>query len=160
VTAFETTMPVRLTPDSKTLDREVDLPPDGRTLHFGVHGAVAEHYRSRPSNPLPTTLDYLVASVAGCLIGTFGGSLLRARVPVRPAEALRGEATGTVASDEDNVLRLRRIAVAYTLELADEHRAAAEEVHAMHAARCPNARSVSDAIEVVTTLEIVPPVGA
>jgi uncharacterized OsmC-like protein len=160
VTAYETTMPVRLTPDSKTLDREVDLPPDGRTLHFGVHGAVAEHYRSRPSDPKPTTIDYLVASVAGCLIGTFGGSLLRARVPVRPAQALRGIATGEVSSDDDNVLHLRRITVAYTLELDEEHRAAAEEVHAAHAARCPNARSVSDAIDVVTTLEIVQPVAA
>jgi uncharacterized OsmC-like protein len=156
VTAFETTMPVRLTPDSKTLDREVDLPPDGTTLHFGVHGDVAEHYRSRPSNPRPTTLDHMVASVAGCLIGTFGGSLLRARVPVTPQTALTGVATGTIASDDDGVLRLRRITVDYTLELDEEHRAAAEEVHAAHAARCPNARSVSDAIEIVTTLAIVP----
>jgi uncharacterized OsmC-like protein len=160
VTAYETTMPARLTPGSKTLDREVDLPPDGTTIPYGVHGAVAEHYHSRPSTPLPTTIDHLVAAVAACLIGTFGGSLLRARVPVTPAEALSGVATGEVRSGEDDVLRLRRITVAYTLELDEEHRAAAEEVHAAHAARCPNARSVSDAIEVVTTLEIVPPAAA
>ena len=48
----------------------------------------------------------------------------------------------------------------YTLELDEEHRATAEEVHAAHAARCPNARSVSDSIEIVTHLRIVQPVAA
>lgn len=156
MTAFTTTMPVRLDPASRTLDRQVDLPPDGRTIDFGAHGDVAEHYRMVPKNPRPTTLDYLVASVAGCLIGTFAGSLMRARVPVSPA-TLRGEVHGEVAADDDNVLVLRRITVEYTLGLAEEHRAAAQEVHAAHAARCPNARSVGDAIEVVTHLRIVDP---
>jgi uncharacterized OsmC-like protein len=159
MTAFETTIPVRLIPTSKTLDREADLPPNGDTIRFGAHGAVAEHYKMRPGEPLPTTIDYLVASVAGCLIGTFAGSLLRARVPVSPA-TLSGTATGAVASDEDNVLRLRQIAVDYTLELPEEHREKAEEVHAAHAARCPNARSVSPSIEIVTRLQIVQPVAA
>jgi organic hydroperoxide reductase OsmC/OhrA len=159
VTAFETTMPVRLSATSKVLDREVDLPPDGRTLHFGAHGAVAEHYRMPPAPELPTTIDYLVGSVAGCLIGTFAGSLRRARVRIPPT-ALTGVATGHVESDEDGVLRLRRITVDYTLELADEHRDTAAEVHAAHAARCPNARSVSAAIDVVTNLRIVPPTEA
>jgi organic hydroperoxide reductase OsmC/OhrA len=159
MTAFETTMPVRLSRDSTVLDREVDLPPDGRTLQFGAHGAVAEHYKMPPAPELPTTIDYLVGSVAGCLIGTFAGSLRRARVRIEPA-ALTGVATGSVESDEDGVLRLRRITVDYALELPDEHRATAEEVHAAHAARCPNARSVSGAIEVVTTLRIVAPADA
>lgn len=159
MTAFETTMPVRLTPTSRVLDREVDLPPDGATIRFGAHGAVAEHYGMTPKEPLPTTIDYLVASVAGCLIGTFAGSLMRARVPVSPA-TLSGTVSGTVESDDDNVLRIRRIVVSYTLQLPDEHRERAEEVHAGHAGRCPNARSVADAIDIVTELAIVPAVAA
>lgn len=159
MTAFETTMPVRLTPDSTVLDREVDLPPDGRTIHFGAHGAVAEHYGMPPAPELPSTLDYLVASVAGCLIGTFAGSLRRARVRVPPT-ALTAIAIGSIQSDEDNVLRLRRITVDYTLELPEEFREKAEEVHAVHAGRCPNARSVGGSIDVVTNLEIVQPVAA
>jgi organic hydroperoxide reductase OsmC/OhrA len=160
VTAFETTIPIRLTPTSKVFDREADLPPHGDTIRFGAHGAVAEHYNTPSSaEPLPTTIDYLVASVAGCLIGTFGGSLRRARVRVPPT-ALTATATGSVQSDEDNVLRLWRITVDYTLELPEEDRATAEEVHAAHAGRCPNARSVSGAIEVVTNLRIVQPVAA
>jgi uncharacterized OsmC-like protein len=159
VTAFETSMPVRLSPTSKVLDREVDLPPDGRTIAFGAHGAVAEHYGMPPAPELPTTIDYLVGSVAGCLIGTFAGSLRRARVRIAPT-ALTGTATGAVESDEDGVLRLRRITVDYTLELPDEDVAVAEEVHAAHAARCPNARSVSAAIEIVTNLRVVKPAAA
>lgn len=160
MTAFQTTIPVRLTPTSRTFDREAVLPPDDRVIHFGAHGAVAEHYGMPDgTEPLPTTIDYLVASVAGCLIGTFGGSLRRAKVRVPPS-ALTGVATGAVESDEDGVLRLRRVTVDYTLELPEEHRAAAEEVHAAHAARCPNARSVAAAIEVVTNLEIVQRVAA
>ena len=159
MTAFETTIPVRLTPTSKVFDREADLPYGG-TVHFGAHGGVAEHYKMPPAEPLPTTIDYLVASVAGCLIGTFAGSLRRARVRVSP-QALTGVATGSVESDEDNVLRLRRITVDYALELtADDDRATVEEVHAAHAGRCPNARSVGGCIDIVTNLRIVQPVAA
>jgi uncharacterized OsmC-like protein len=158
--AFETTVPLRLVKGSKSLDREAVLPPNDVVVRFGMHGAVADHYRSKALDPQPSTLDYLTGSIGGCLIGTFAGSLLRARVPVVPAEALTGTATGTVEPDEDNVLVLRRVTVSYTLELDEEHRAAAEEVHAMHAGRCPNARSVTPAIEIVTELEIVSPVAA
>jgi organic hydroperoxide reductase OsmC/OhrA len=160
VTAFETTIPVRLTPTSKVFDREADIPYGG-TVHFGAHGGVAEHYKMpATAEPLPTTIDYLVASVAGCLIGTFAGSLRRAKVRVSP-EALTGVATGSVESDEDNVLRLRRITVEYTLQLPEgEDRSTVEEVHAAHAGRCPNARSVGGCIDIVTTLRIAQPVTA
>ena len=156
MTAFETSMPVRLSPTSTVLDREVDLPPDGRTISFGAHGAVAEHYKMPPAPELPSTIDYLVGSVAGCLIGTFAGSLRRARVRIPPT-ALTGTATGAVESDDDGVLRLRRITVEYTLEIPEVDVALAEEVHAAHSSRCPNARSVSAAIEIVTKLRVVEP---
>ncbi len=159
MSAFEISIPLRLTPDSKSLDREADLPPDGVTVHFGMHGAVAEHYKSVATNPLPSTLDYLVASIGGCLIGTFAGSLKRARIPVSP-DTLGATAIGIVEADEDGVLVLRKVLVHYTLELADEYREAAQQVQAAHAGRCPNARSVSPAIEIATELDTVSPVGA
>lgn len=157
--AFTTTIPLRFVEGTKSLDREADLPPNGTTVQFGMHGAVAEHYRAVATNPLPSTLDYLTASIGGCLIGTLAGSMLRARVPVRP-EGLTATATGVVEPDEDGVLVLRRVEVTYALELDEEHRAAAEEVHAAHAARCPNARSVAPVIEIVTTMELATPVAA
>jgi len=161
LTEFATSMPVRLDPASKRLDRLVDLPPDGRTIHFGAHGPVAEHYGMPGDGDggAPTTLDYLTASVGGCLIGTFAGSLRRAGVRIRPAD-LTAVATGDVASDDDGVLRLRRITLDYTLRIPGEHADTAAEVHAAHAARCPNARSVSDAIEIVTNLTVEAPAAA
>jgi len=157
--AFDVSVPLRMIPGSKSLDREADLPPDETTIRFGMHGAVAAHYRAAPPRPLPSTLDYLVASIGGCLIGTFAGSLLRARVPVSP-DALSGTATGTVEPDDDGVLVLRRVHVAYDLALDEEHRGAAEDVHAVHAARCPNARSVSPAIAIATDLHVRAPAAA
>lgn len=157
--AFDISIPLRFSPGTKSFDREADLPPDGRTVEFGMHGAVAEHYKAVPKNPLPSTLDYLVASIGGCLIGTFAGSLMRARVPMSP-DGLTGVSQGSVEPNEDGVLVLKRVTVSYTLELAEEHRAAAEEVLAVHASRCPNAQSVTPAIEIVTDLSIATPVAA
>jgi organic hydroperoxide reductase OsmC/OhrA len=114
---------------------------------------------AKPANPLPSTVDYLVACIGGCLIGTFAGSLLRARVPFSP-DALTGTTTGVVEADEEGVLVLRKVVVAYTLEVPEEHRGTAEEVHAGHAARCPNARSVSPSVGIETRLEIASTVSA
>ena len=160
MSAFTLTAPIRLVPGSKTLDREATLEPNGDIIRMGVHGPIAEHYKSSPVEPLPSVLDYMVASIGSCLTGTFGGSLLRARVPVVPAEAIAAVATGFVEINEDGILVLRKVQVNYTLRLDDAHRAAAEEVHALHAMRCPSARSVSPSIEIVTELEIVTPVVA
>jgi hypothetical protein len=34
-------------------------------VYFGVHAGVAAFYKMTPDEPLPSTLDYLVASAAG-----------------------------------------------------------------------------------------------
>lgn len=57
-------------------------------------------------------------------------------------DILSGTSTGVLNADDDEVLVLRKVAVSYTLALPDEHRGGAQEVHATHAGRCPNARSV------------------
>ena len=47
--------------------RRAYLPAESEPVIFGVHGAVAEHYKV-PSNvlePRATTLDYIVAATAG-----------------------------------------------------------------------------------------------
>jgi len=47
--------------------RRAYLPAESQPVTFGVHGAVAEHYRVSPlvSEPHATTLDYVVAAAAG-----------------------------------------------------------------------------------------------
>ncbi len=47
--------------------RRAFLPAEQDPVIFGVHGAVAEHYKVAPDAypPRATTLDYVVASAAG-----------------------------------------------------------------------------------------------
>jgi hypothetical protein len=52
--------------------RTATVPAEEQPVTFGVHGAVAEHYGTDPtdSEPHATTLDYLVAAAAGWLMGS------------------------------------------------------------------------------------------
>ena len=47
--------------------RRAFLPAEAAPVIFGVHGAVAEHYKVPPQvlEPHATTLDYIVAATAG-----------------------------------------------------------------------------------------------
>jgi hypothetical protein len=47
--------------------RKAFLPAEKEPVLFGVHGAVAQHYKVRPdvSEPHATTLDYVTAAAAG-----------------------------------------------------------------------------------------------
>jgi len=47
--------------------RRAYLPAEQTPVIFGVHGAVAEHYKVSPAvlEPHATTLDYVVAAAAG-----------------------------------------------------------------------------------------------
>ena len=47
--------------------RRAYLPAETQPVIFGVHGAVAEHYKVPPAvlEPHATTLDYIIAAAAG-----------------------------------------------------------------------------------------------
>ena len=47
--------------------RKAWLPAEAEPVEFGVHGAIAEHYKVPPDKfpPHATTLDYIVAAAAG-----------------------------------------------------------------------------------------------
>ena len=137
--------------------RQAHLHMTGTDVTFGVPGWQGEHYGFPPgtAEDNPGTLDFLVASVGGCLIGTLGGAL-KARGIDGSGGRLTADATGEVVVDPDGVLRLRRIDILYHLVADEEQRAAAERAHSFHAAHCPNARSVAAAIDIVTELELTP----
>jgi len=137
--------------------RRAHLEITGEEVVFGTPGWQGEHYGFAPGSveEHPWTLDYLVASVAGCLIGTFGGAL-KARGIESSGDALTAEADGEVVVDPDGVLRLRRIDVLYRLRAPEDKQEAAQRAHAHHARHCPNARSVAAAIDVRTELELTP----
>ena len=136
--------------------RRARMEMTGDEVTFGVPGWQGEHYGFAPGTveEHPGTLDYLVASVAGCLIGTFGGAL-RVRGISSEGDALTADAVGEVVVDDDGVLRLRRIIVRYRLMAEEAQRAPAERAHEHHARHCPNARSVAPAIDIVTELDFV-----
>ena len=156
--ADETTHEVRvhLTRERPPVRKAV-LEMTGDEVTFGTPGWQGEHYGFAPGTvpEHPGTLDYLVASVAGCLIGTFGGAL-KARGIDSAGDKLTADAVGDVVVDPDGVLRLRSIAVRYTLRAPAGKREAAERANAHHAAHCPNARSVAAAIDITTELDLVP----
>jgi uncharacterized OsmC-like protein len=56
---------------------------------------------------------------------------------------------------DGNVLVIRRISVHYKLRAPREVQETIERVHAIHADRCPVARSLRAAIEVRTSFEIL-----
>ena len=136
--------------------RKAVLEMTGTEVTFGTPGWQGDHYGFEPGTvPVhPGTLDYLVASVGGCLIGTFGGAL-KARKIDSTGDRLTADAVGDVVVDPDGVLRLRAIAVRYTLRAPEDAREAAERAHTHHAAHCPNARSVAAAIDITTELDFV-----
>ena len=47
--------------------RKAYLPAESEPVIFGVHGAIAEHYKVPPNvvEPRATTLDYIIAAAAG-----------------------------------------------------------------------------------------------
>lgn len=138
------------------LDREAFLPPSGQPAMFGVHGPVALHYGADPeASRHPTTLDYVVAATAGCLLGTLG-VVLGLRGIDATGDRLTAVAVGEV-EDDDGVLVIKRIHVRYRLAVSKEQCAAAERLHGIHASHCAVAQSIASSIAVTTELETATP---
>ena len=66
---------------------------------------------------------------------------------------MTAEATGEIEKD-GKVLIIRRIHVKYHLKVDAEQRETVERVHGFHADYCPVARSIRDAIDISTSLEM------
>ena len=130
------------------------LPPAKESVLFGVHGAVAEHYRIPLDKvePCTTTLDYIVASVGGCLTGTFGGILKGRKIPLG-SDGLTADVTGEIERESDNVLIIKRIHVVYHLSTCPEVMEEVAKLHEMHAAKCPVYRSLTPGIAITTELD-------
>ncbi|MGE0028694.1 MAG: OsmC family protein [Thermoleophilia bacterium] len=137
--------------------RHAHLHMTGTDVTFGVPGWQGDHYGFAPGTveEHPGTLDYLVASVGGCLIGTFGGAC-KVRDVVLLGDDLTADAVGEVVVEPDKVLRLRKITVTYHVKADEQHRETLERVNKMHVKACPNARSVMAAIEIETIIDLVP----
>lgn len=62
---------------------------------------------------------------------------------------------GDVESDDKGVLTIRRIRVAFRLQAPEDVREVVEKVHGKFARFCPVYRSISPAIDVTTSFELV-----
>ena len=73
---------------------------------MGVHGGIAEFFKVKPDEPMPATLDYLVAAIGGCMTGTIG-SAMEGRGLHADAEHLEAMTEG-ILEDVDGKLLLER----------------------------------------------------
>ena len=130
------------------------LPVETEPVLFGVHGAIAEHYRisADMARPRAATLDYIVASAGGCLTGTFGGMLAARKVTLGPG-GLTADVRGEIEREEDNVLVIKRIHVVYHLATTGEEREKVDRAYGLHATKCPVYRSLTPGIAITTELD-------
>jgi len=87
------------------------------------------------------------------MVGTFGGAL-----EARQIDASGGKLSADVAGEveaEEGVLVIRRIHVALRLTAPEGARETVERVHGMYAMRCPLYRTLHDAIQISSTIELV-----
>jgi uncharacterized OsmC-like protein len=119
---------------------------------MGVHGGIAEFFKVAPDEPLPATLDYVVAAVGGCLTGTLAGAL-EGRGIRTDSEKLEATAEGRM-EEIDGKLLLTHITVTYRIKVPAAQREAAERALEHHAARCPVSESVKRGITVDWRSEI------
>jgi uncharacterized OsmC-like protein len=135
-------------------NNKATLPPVGETVLFGVHSEIAEHYKIAAGSfePHAATLDYIVASAGGCLTGTFGGALA-VRGVVLGAQGLTADVTGEIEREDDNVLVIKRIHVAYHLATSAEFKEKVLRAYDVHAPKCPVYRSLTPGIAITTELD-------
>ena len=87
------------------------------------------------------------------MIGTFGGAL-----EARKIDASDGKLTADVRGEienEDGVLVIRRIHVAFSLRAPEDVRETVERVHGIFANKCPVFRSLHTAIEITSSYKLV-----
>src|SRR5579862_945116 len=87
------------------------------------------------------------------MMGTFGGALEARQIDASDGKliaAIRGE-----VETEEGVLVVRRIHVAMRLVASEDKREVVERTHAMYAMRCPLYRTLHNAIELTSSVQLV-----
>ena len=87
------------------------------------------------------------------MVGTFGGAL-----EARQIDASDGKLTADVigeVEEEDGVLVIRRIHVSMRLVAPEDTREKAERVHTLYPMNCPLYRTLHNAIQLTSSLQLV-----
>ncbi len=126
-------------------------------VRMGVRGGVADFFHLNPDEPLPSTLDYVVGAVGGCLTGTLAGALEALGVDTSP-ENLEAVAEGTI-EEIDGKMLLTHVKVHYRVRVApdtkEDKRQAVERAIRSHGSRCPVSESVRRGIAVEWDGEVI-----
>lgn len=121
-------------------------------VRMGLHGGVAEYFKIQPDEPLPTTLDYLVAAIGGCMTGTVAG-VLEARGVNADPENLQVEAEGRI-EEADGKMLLTHVTLKYRMKVPKDKRASVEKALEHHESLCAVSESVRRGITVDWKSEI------
>ncbi len=121
-------------------------------VRMGLHGGVAEHFKIQPDEPLPTTLDYVVAAIGGCMTGTAAG-VLEARGVNADPENFQVEAEGRI-EEVDGKMLLTHVTLKYRMKVPKDKRASVEKALANHESLCAVSESVRRGITVEWKNEI------
>lgn len=121
-------------------------------VRMGVHPGFSEFFGIMPEEPLPSTLDYVVAAVGACLTGTLAGALGKRGIPADSGK-LATEVEGQL-EEVDGKLLLTSISVSYRLKVPKDKLEAAERALQHHDLACPVSASVRRGIAVHLKTEI------
>jgi len=116
------------------------------TLRMGVHGGVAEFFKLKPDQPLPSTLDYIVAAIGGCMTGTVAGALEARGIGVAP-DKLQVEVEGRI-EEVDGKMILTQVSLRYKLKIPKGKRASVEKALEHHESYCAVSESLRRGIAV------------
>src|SRR5713226_6409180 len=137
--------------NSKIKRAQVEGFPD--VLRMGIHGGIAQYFKLSPDEPMPATLDYIVAAVGGCMTGTVAGALEARGVRADP-EKLQVQAEGKI-EEVDGKMILTGIKLHYRLKVPKDKRATVERALEHHEGLCAASESVRRGITVEWQSEIV-----
>ena len=115
-------------------------------VRMGVHGGIADYFKVKPGEPLPSTLDYVVAAIGGCMTGTVAGALEARGISASP-ENLEVTAEGRI-EEIDGKMLLTNVSLRYRLKVPKDKRAAVERALQHHEALCAVSESVRRGIAV------------
>jgi len=122
-------------------------------VRMGVHTGFSEFYNVVPEEPLPSSLDYLVAAIGGCMTGTLA-SALRGRGIESGPDKLTAEVEGQLEEVQGSLL-LTKVSISYKLKVPKDKRPAAERALLYHETACPVSASLKKGIGVEWRSEIV-----
>jgi uncharacterized OsmC-like protein len=115
-------------------------------VRMGVHGGVADYFKVKPGEPRPSTLDYVVAAIGGCMTGTVAGALEARGISAAP-ENLEVFAEGRI-EEVDGKMLLTGVSLRYKLKVPKDKRASVERALEHHESLCAVSESVRRGIAV------------